>query len=124
MKLTPAESELMNTLLAKPLPTDYMIIPNTNPDLRAVLVLHGPEVKTFPVIAWRVNAETGTNLPLLAGGLQIAEGESLENWALCGYEELQDGGRNRATVYPLDPGALPTKWEAFVARNAPDTLGE
>jgi hypothetical protein len=95
---------------------NHTIIPNTNYVLRAVLVLHGdarPEVQTFPVIAWRVDAKTGTNIPVLAGGLQIAEGESLENWAIT-----EQGSE---TVYPIDPGALPTTFEAFVARNAPDT---
>jgi hypothetical protein len=99
---------------------NHTIIPNTNHALRAVLVLHGdarPEVQTFPVIAWRVDADTGTNIPVLAGGLQIAEGESLENWAIIQPGCVSD------TVYPLDPSALPTTFEAFVARNAPE-LGE
>jgi hypothetical protein len=84
---------------------NHTIIPNTNHALRAVLVLHGdarPEVQTFPVIAWRVDAETGTNIPVLAGGL--------ENWAIT-----EQGSE---MVCPLDPGALPTTRKAFVARNA------
>ncbi|USU21342.1 hypothetical protein [Paraburkholderia fungorum] len=96
---------------------NHRIIPNTNPALRAVLVLRDAPPEYFSIVAWRVNAETGTNLPLLAGGLQIAEGESLENWAIIQPGCVSD------TVYPLDPGALPTTFEAFVARNGPE-LGE
>jgi hypothetical protein len=89
---------------------NHTIIPNTNHALRAVLVLHGAEVQTFPVIAWRVDAETGTNIPVLAGGTQIGTNESLENWAIT-----EQGSE---MVCPLDPGALPTTRKAFVARNA------
>ncbi|MFM0261559.1 hypothetical protein [Paraburkholderia sediminicola] len=99
---------------------NHTLIPNTNPDLRAVLVLHDAKPEYFPIIAWRVNAETATTIPVLLGGLQIAEGESMENWALT----LEANHPKFATiVFPLDSGALPTTFEAFVARNAPE-LGE
>ena len=95
--------------------TNYMVIPNTNHNMRAVLVLHDAPPEYFSIVAWRVCTTTGSNIPVLAGGTQIAEGESLENWA------ISERGTVSETFYPLDPGALPTTFEAFVARNAPDT---
>lgn len=100
---------------------NHTIIPNTNLGLRAVLVLRDAEPEHFSIVAWRVRPRTssalagpipGSNIPVLAGGTQIDEGESLENWAIT-----EQGSE---MVYPLDPGALPTTFEAFVARNAPE----
>lgn len=64
----------------------------------------------------------GTVTPLLAGGTQIAEGGNLENWAITqpGSAVHMINGGGDGACYPLDPGALPTTFEAFVARNAPD----
>lgn len=97
------------------------VIPNTNPALRAVLVLHDAAPEYFSIIAWRVSPPTssavagpipGRSIPVLAGGLQIDEGESLENWAIT--EQGSD------TFYPLETDGYPTSRESFLARNAPE----